>query len=136
MPTIDTKKPAEVINSIFFNMSCLSNKYVAFGAFCNSITSTIFVHDKLTSTGLLFTQCTSNTESNSQLILMQSDDAIKLSQIFCIYYNKKERCIIWMIDSSLLWLIILKSNVLFDFGEVAIFLSASQIFLLAPLIFH
>ena len=67
---------------------------------------------------------------------MQSDDASKLSQMFCNSYNRKERCTIWMIDSSLLWLIILKSNVLFDFGEVATFLSALQISLLAPLIFH
>ena len=30
MPMIDTKKPAEVINNIFFNVSCLLNKYVTF----------------------------------------------------------------------------------------------------------
>ena len=48
MPMIDTKKPAEVINNIFFNVSCVSNTYVAFGAFCKSITSIIFTHDKLT----------------------------------------------------------------------------------------
>ena len=72
-------------------MSCLSNKYVAFGAFCKLITSIIFAHDKLTSTCPLFTYCTSNTESNSQLklFLMQCDDAIKLSQIFCNQHEGK-----------------------------------------------
>ena len=47
---IDTKKPAEVINNIFFNVSYLLNKYVAFGAVCKLITSIVFANDKLTLT--------------------------------------------------------------------------------------